>query len=109
MINLLQETLSVLEENGKTIEDVLWVGNKYNKTSWSNFESVANITYDNGYGGNEIASDLLIVGDGWWLERGEYDGSEWWEFKKLPKCESDKHTKLLSVTENWLAGLKWEK
>lgn len=26
----------------------------------------------------------MVVGDDWWLERHEYDGSEWWEFKRLP-------------------------
>lgn len=26
----------------------------------------------------------MLVGDGWWIERAEYDGSEWWEFKTIP-------------------------
>ena len=26
----------------------------------------------------------MLVGDGWWIERFEYDGSEWWEFKTIP-------------------------
>ena len=30
------------------------------------------------------ATDLVLVGDGWWIERCEYDGSEWWEFKTIP-------------------------
>jgi len=33
-----------------------------------------------------IRNDLYVVGEDWWLERGEYDGSEWWEFKRLPEC-----------------------
>ena len=47
-------------------------------------ESAKNIYYDSGYGSNEIPMNLVIVGDNWWLERAEYDGSEWWEFKTLP-------------------------
>lgn len=31
----------------------------------------------------------MLVGDGWWIERAEYDGSEWWEFKTIP-TEKDK-------------------
>jgi hypothetical protein len=27
----------------------------------------------------------MVIGSDWWLERHEYDGSEWWEFKSLPK------------------------
>jgi hypothetical protein len=42
------------------------------------------VNYDDGFGGNEIPLSLVVVGDDWWLERGEYDGSEWWEFKRLP-------------------------
>lgn len=32
----------------------------------------------------EVAHDLKIVGDDWWLERSEYDGAERWNFKTLP-------------------------
>lgn len=38
-----------------------------------------------GYGAAHVPTDLAIVGKGWWLERGEYDGSEWWNFKETPK------------------------
>lgn len=108
MTNLLQETLKVLERNGKTSGDVVWVGDKYKKTTWENFKNISNFNYDNGYGGNEIEGSLLIVGDTWWLERGEYDGSEWWEFKEHPKCESNRNSLLLSVFEDWSNGLIWE-
>ena len=108
MINLLEETLKALSSNGKTPEDVLWVGDHYYKTTWDDFASIANFTYDNGYGGNEIEDSLCIVGDNWWLERGEYDGSEWWDFKTLPKCESNEFKKLGSVLESWDSGLEFE-
>lgn len=83
--NLLVETLSVLTRNGKTESDVLWVGSSEVKISWDNFKKLADVEYNNGFGTQEVASDLLIVGDGWWLERLEYDGSEWWSFKTTPK------------------------
>lgn len=108
MVNLLEETLHALKYNGKTPKDVLWVGDKYKKTTWENFKILSNFNYDNGYGGSEIEGSLLIVGDTWWLERGEYDGSEWWEFKEHPKCESNRNSLLLSVLEDWSNGLTWE-
>jgi hypothetical protein len=87
MINLLQETLEALEKAGKAETDVAWVrfgSSTAFHCSWSDFAAAANFDYDNGYGGAEIDLSLKIVGDNWWLERGEYDGSEWWEFKTLP-------------------------
>jgi|SRR6267143_1107027 len=85
--NLLQETLETLKAAGKTVSDVAWV--RFGKDtefqcSWADFAAAADFTYDNGYGGAEIDRSLKIVGADWWLERGEYDGSEWWEFKTLP-------------------------
>lgn len=86
MINLLEETKSIIEENGKSKDEVLWCGSEeFGYFSWEDFILLANREYDNGYGGAHVATDLVIVGDNWWLERHEYDGSEWWEFKKLPK------------------------
>ena len=109
MVNLLEETLHALKYNGKTPKDVLWVGDQYKKTTWKNFERISNFEYDSGYGCSEIESSLTIVGDTWWLEREDYDGSEWWEFKEHPSCESPTFTKLLDVRENWTTcGLDWE-
>ena len=95
-MNLLQETIEMLRDNNKTPKDVKWVGGKGVKSTWENFAAVANKEYDDGFGGQEVAQDLLIVGEDWWLERHEYDGSEWWEFKQLPK-EPEKQIVLIKV------------
>lgn len=50
-------------------------------------ETLASINYDNGYGSQELFGTIVFK-DGTWLERGEYDGSEWWEYRKLPTEES---------------------
>jgi len=84
-MNLLKETIECLSENEKTEKDVIWVGCKKFKSCWAHFTKIADIEYDDGYGGAEIAQDLLVVGSDFWLERHEYDGSEWWEFKQMPK------------------------
>ena len=98
MKNLLKETIEELELYGKTGADVLWVGRDYivyeryhdstrvtYKSTWEDFCSKADFEYDDGYGSPEIPTDLIIVGKDFWLERGEYDGSEWWEFKTMPE------------------------
>jgi len=81
--NLLDETLEALKDNNKLETDVLFCAHK-GYFSFEKFKDLAkDINYDSGYGGAEI-NNIAIVGDGWWLERGEYDGSEWWEFKTIP-------------------------
>lgn len=84
MSNLLKETIETLKSNGKTEQDVLWVGSKEAYSTWIDFVKVSDFEYRDGYGKNEIAMDLTIVGKDFWLERHEYDGSEWWEFKSIP-------------------------
>lgn len=85
MTNLLEETIEKLKENGKDLEDVLWVGCRKFQIPMSKFLELANDEYHSGYGIEEVASDLIVVGSDFWLERNGYDGSEWWEFKSTPK------------------------
>lgn len=54
------------------------------KTHGGYFCSKADFTYHDGFGGVEIDMGLIVVGKDFWLERHEYDGSEWWEFKSIP-------------------------
>ena len=82
--NFLQETLTKLKDHEKQPSDVVWVGSRTRKITWDNFVTIADIKYDEGFGTAEIPKDMLVVGKDWWLERHEYDGSEWWEFKVLP-------------------------
>lgn len=96
MINLLEETIEVLEANGRTEEDVLWVGRDYfkflkssverviYKSTWKDFCAKADFEYDCDYGAIEIPMDLIVVGKDFWLERHEHNGFEWWEFRTMP-------------------------
>ncbi len=91
MINLKDETIEKLAYNHKTEADVLWVGVKEGVNfSWEVFKKLADKEYDHGYGVENVALDLIIVGNSWWLERHEYDGLEWWEYKELPTKEKTK-------------------
>lgn len=93
MVNLLKETLEILSSHGKVPGDVRWVGIRppYLEViaptkrpapdpmpfgTWADFEKFADFEYNAGFGGNEVQCDLVVVGADWWLERGEYDGSE---------------------------------
>jgi len=95
--NLLKETLNHLTHRNKSEKDVIWVGTLHVKTTWEDFKLISDTYYDDGYGAQEVARDLLIVGDGWWLERHEYDGSEGWSYKETPKIPT-KNVKLRALT-----------
>lgn len=83
--NLLNETEQALIEYGQSAADVLFIMTGNHVGSWADFAAIADFEYDAGFGSAVIASDLVIVGSGWWLERHEYDGSEWWEYRTSPK------------------------
>lgn len=64
------ERVAILKENWKT-ED------------WAKFTEDLQFEYDNSYGAQHLFGTVWFNDDSW-LERGEYDGSEWWEHKSLP-------------------------
>ena len=47
------------------------------------FDNFVNRQYDAGYGGQELYGTLWFSNHRW-AERGEYDGSEWWEICEFP-------------------------
>lgn len=51
--------------------------------------------YYSGYGGQELFG-VVWFKDGTWLERGEYDGSEWWEYKCTPEIPEGLQKKVKS-------------
>lgn len=92
MVNLLQETSDCITGAGYTPNDIVFIGSTKDKLSctWEEFAAVADRNYDNGFGGAEVYESLIIVfNDGSWMERGQYDGSEWWEFKKTPDISGE--------------------
>lgn len=111
-MNLLQETLDALKENGKTPTDVRWVGRPKIKAkcSWREFEKQA----ENLPTFCDVPFDLLVVGDDWWLEREEHREEEWWEFKTLPaepdapKCEIGKDLFLWDKDRLMLLGVEYQ-
>ena len=83
-MNLKEETLEVLHNNGKHKEDVKYVCGEYFQIGLGQFWELSDTEYDSSYGAPEIAQDLMLIGDDFWMERGEYDGFEWWDFHTMP-------------------------
>ena len=85
MTNLLEETLKVLSLHGKSFDDIEFISGNGHEISKDDFRRISScFSYDDSYGHVHVPEDLVIAGDSWWLERGEYDGSEWWEYKSKP-------------------------
>lgn len=85
MAELIQETKDFIAALGYTKDDIAWIGCSDFTIPINCFWDAPPQEYDAGYGFPEVATDLVIVfKDNSWLERAEYDGSEWWEYKKPP-------------------------
>jgi hypothetical protein len=92
MENLKEETIRILNRCKYTIDDVDYCyihsesyfheGKIYCKGSL--ILDLLDFKYDNGYGGQEIGG-FIVFKDKTWLERREYDGSEWWEYFSTPE------------------------
>lgn len=103
MTDLLDETLAAMRNAGEREEDAAFVefDEEGPVATWEAFAKAARgLIYDNGYGSQEVLPSLRIAfKDGTWLERREYDGSEWWEhmvppvdgraFGDVPKLKAD--------------------
>lgn len=103
-MNLKEETLEIFEEIGKSICDVreCYISYRSYKDEQGNWKypfatpqilctgifniDKLDINYDDGYGIHEIFG-FISFKDGTWMERGEYDGSERWDYKKCPTVE----------------------
>lgn len=86
MIDLIQETKNYMASLGYKKEDIAWIGGRQFAVPINCFWDCPPQMYDPGYGSVHVAIDLTIVfKDNTWLERQEYDGSEWWVHRKAPQ------------------------
>jgi hypothetical protein len=60
----------------------------YNNQDFMDFLESLNFNYDSGYGGQELYGTVWL-NDGTWYTRGEYDGSEWWEYHRCPSIPEE--------------------
>ena len=92
-MNFLQETCEDITRSGHTPDQIVFIGSEASghQCTWEEFQLLANIEYDDGFGAQEIAIDLIIVfKDGAKMWRHGYDGSECWRYSKPFKLP---HTK----------------
>lgn len=82
MANFWEETIDALKDNEKTYDDVEWIGGNEFEISKENFKRISNFIYDDGYGSQEVAEDIKLVGKDFIMIRWEYDGSEGWQYIK---------------------------
>lgn len=109
MTNLWIETIEELNRHGLSEKDVVWVGFRDIATiPWEDFKTIANdFNYNSSYGLEEVPLNLVVCGKNWWLERGEYDGSEWWEFKTLPIMPTTVFTMNESHSRFYPSGVRY--
>mgnify|MGYP001172824890 FL=1 len=105
MTNLYDETVTILESHDKTIADIEYIGSSETKINTNKaLELMKKTNYHSGYGGQEIAENQMIKGNGFIMTRGEYDGSEWWDYMQtdpsLPQVERD--------VKSFKANIGWE-
>jgi hypothetical protein len=69
-------------------ENVEYKFNAY-KNEEEFLEAISHIDYNDGYGIQELYGNIYcvdkITNEPVWLERAEYDGSEWWHIVSIPK------------------------
>lgn len=107
IINFDIETVIALNKYGYSVDDIDWIGTR-NFTIPVNefFDAARRTNYNAGYGSVAMPVDLLIVmKDGSWYSRKEYDGSEWWAYNIAPaKPSTRRHLKVRNFNVDYL----WE-
>jgi hypothetical protein len=60
----------------------------WNSEDWNRFLSDIDFEYDSGYGGQNLFGTIWYA-DGTWSDRGEFDGSEWWDYHICPNIPTE--------------------
>lgn len=65
-------------------------GLKVNHTpaEFNDFMNSLDFQYNSGFGSQNLFGTVWFT-DGTWMDRGEYDGSEWWEHHRCPQVPSE--------------------
>jgi len=60
----------------------------HTEAEYNEFLSKLDFDYDSGYGAQYVFGYVWLT-EGVWMTRGEYDGSEWWEWHKYPQISEE--------------------
>ena len=89
-INIVMSELTVtedgMERENTYVSASLAVG--FTEEDYDNFIKKLDVEYDDGYGTQEL-DGIIWLTDGTWMDRGEYDGSEWWQHQKCPEIPTE--------------------
>ena len=95
MINAQEEFVLHIEGNPEVkCAAVSCGGNTFNlpvgfdEHALDTFLECLSFDYDDGFGGQELFGTIWYT-DGTFSQRGEYDGSEWWEYVKCPEVPDE--------------------
>jgi hypothetical protein len=94
MINLLQETIKAIQSSGHTEHDIVFIGSmdSGHQCTWAQFATMADVEYDEDFGRQNVARDLVIVfADSGRLARHDYDGEEEWKHIKPFRMPEETH------------------
>jgi hypothetical protein len=61
---------------------------RYTEEDYNIFLDKIDIEYDEGFGSQELFGIVWFT-DGTWLDRGEYNGSEWWNYNIVPPVSDE--------------------
>jgi len=80
------------EENYDNKKPIAILKSGFTDSEYSTFLNALDFEYNSGYGGQDLFGNIWYK-DGTWSDRGEYDGSEWWQHQQVPeipkKCAAD--------------------
>ncbi len=82
-MNLLSETRNAITKSNHTARQIIFIGSEDSghRMSWESFETLADQEYNNDYGHQEVATDLIIVfSDGSRLFRPAQSEYSFWSY-----------------------------
>lgn len=88
LTNAYDELMSMLAVHCYTVDDIAWVADARYRLPLPEFlDRLKDTNYYAGYGSVEFDPSIVVMlDDGSWFERAEYDGSEWWQYRYVPTC-----------------------
>ena len=68
----------------KSYDEKIWyiLKPRFTKKAFKEFLNNIDFNYDSGFGCQQLYGIILFKDS--YSDRGEYDGSEWWEYHKIP-------------------------
>ena len=77
------------DNNTYTQKEPILLKEGYTPAEYEEFLAKLDFKYDSGYGMQELDGTVWLMKEGTWLERGEYDGSEWWVYRVCPQIPDE--------------------